>query len=263
VPLILPVWMSSLLIIGFGLIVGSFLNVVIVRLPLGQSIVTPRSHCMRCHSTIRWWDNLPVLSFLLLRGKCRACQAPISLRYPVIEVLTALLFFASQLKLGWSPTLVVRDWVFLSLLIAVTFIDLEHRIIPDQLSIGGCLYGLATSWMGDSSGWLPAVVGAVLGFGFFYLLAWVYYQVRGRSGLGGGDIKLLAAIGAFIGPMGVLVTILLSSVLGSLIGVVWAWRSHQKQILGYSIPFGPFLVLGALYYYLLGDTLWFLSMIQM
>lgn len=261
--LFVPVWMSSLWVVVLGLLIGSFLNVVIVRLPLEQSIVVPRSHCMSCHALIRWWDNLPVVSFLILRGKCRSCQAPISYRYPVIEILTALLFLAAQLKFGWSPALVIRDWVFLSILVAVTFIDLEHRIIPDQLSIGGCFYGLATSWMGNDPGWMLSLAGAFLGFGFFYLLAWVYYQLRGRSGLGGGDIKLLAAIGAFIGPVGVLVTILLSSLLGSVIGVIWALRSHQKQILGYSIPFGPFLVLGALYYYLLGDTLWFLSMIQM
>jgi leader peptidase (prepilin peptidase)/N-methyltransferase len=262
VNLILPQELSSLIAILFGLTVGSFLNVVIVRLPLGQSIVSPRSRCMSCQTLIRWWDNIPLLSYLILRGKCRQCHTPISVRYPVVEVLTALLFLVSQLKYGWSLQLVVRDWVFLSILIAVTFIDLQHRIIPDQLSIGGCLFGLATSGLGSQPGWLLSIVGAVSGFCFFYVLAWLYFRYRKRFGLGGGDIKLLAAIGAFLGPVGVFVTVLLSSVSGSLLGVAWALKDRRGQLMGYSIPFGPFLVFGALYYYLLGETLWFLSMIQ-
>jgi leader peptidase (prepilin peptidase)/N-methyltransferase len=245
----------SLIVILFGLIIGSFLNVVIVRLPHNQSIVAPRSRCVTCGKLIRWYDNIPVMSYLLLRGRCRQCKTRISARYPVIELLTAAMFYVAFIRFGFSLALVLRDWPFIAALIAIAFIDLEHRIIPDPLSIGGTGLGLATAWMVPAPGMVGSLAGAALGFGLFYGFAWGYHRLTGREGLGGGDVKLLAMIGAFVGPLGVFVTLFVSSILGSLTGIIWAYVSKQKSIMRTSLPYGPFLVIGALYYYLLGD-LW-------
>lgn len=255
------------LVAVFGLIIGSFLNVVIARLPEGRSIVRPGSACGGCGAPIRWHDNVPLLGFALLRGRCRACRAPISLRYPLVETITALLFVTSYLAQGLTPTLFLRDWPLLATLVAVTFIDLDHRIIPDPLSLGGLALALATSWLDPRLGLAGSAAGAAIGFGVFYFFAWAYLRLAGRSGLGGGDIKLLAMLGAFLGPSGVFCVILVSSVLGSVLGIAWAlWNRRRSgdgsgaadaaDVLGLAIPYGPFLVVGALYYYLLGDWLW-------
>jgi leader peptidase (prepilin peptidase)/N-methyltransferase len=240
-----------------GLIAGSFVNVVVYRLPRRRSIILPGSRCPRCKAPIRWWDNLPILSYLLLRGKCRSCHKPISIRYPVTEALTAILFVATEMKFGLSATLFLRHWPLIIFLMSITFIDLQRRIIPDELSLGGLALGLLTCWMLDDPGWISCLIGAALGFGLFFGLAWIYQKSRQRTGLGGGDIKLLAMIGAFVGPAGVFSTVFISSLLGCMVGVSWAYLSKEKSILQVSIPFGPFLVVGALYYYLLGDILWF------
>jgi len=239
------------------LVIGSFLNVVIFRVPRKMSIVRPPSRCTSCGHQIRWYENIPVLSYLFLRGACRSCRAKISIRYPVIELLTALLFLTTEIKFGFSYVLIIRDWVFVSILIAVTFIDLEHRIIPDPLSLGGLAIGLATSWLVPGFGLLNSVLGAAFGFCAFYGLAWAYLRFTGRSGLGGGDIKLIAMIGAFLGSGGVFATIFISSIFGSLVGIAWAIARGRKEVMKLAIPYGPFLVVGALYYYLLGDILWF------
>ncbi len=259
----IPDWFTYLVSLLFGLVIGSFLNVVVVRLPHGESLIKPGSHCPKCKKSIRWWDNIPILSYLLLQGKCRNCSAKISIRYPIIEFLTAIVFLAARYHVGWNFTLLFRDWPFLAILIAITFIDLEHRIIPDVLSLGGLVFGLLTCWMNPDLGWIQSVLGAVGGFCFFYSVAWIYYQWRGRSGLGGGDIKLLAMLGAFLGPSGVFSTIFISSIFGSIVGVVWALARGRKNVLKLSLPFGPFLVTGALYYYLIGDILWLRFMTPM
>jgi leader peptidase (prepilin peptidase) / N-methyltransferase len=238
----------------FGLIVGSFLNVVILRLPAHQSLVKPGSTCPECRNPIRWWDNIPVLSYLFLQGKCRSCKSTISMQYPLIEILTAFLFLAVEIHEGWGLSLFLRGWPFAAALIAITFIDLEHRIIPDRLSLGGLALGLVTCWITPEPGWLSCLLGALFGFTFFYSIAWFYQRMLGKAGLGGGDIKLLAMIGAFVGPYGVLITILISSVSGSLIGIGWALASGKNNVMKQMIPYGPFLVLGALYYYLLGNV---------
>lgn len=250
-------WMSGI----FGLIVGSFVNVVVARLPQGESVIRPRSRCPSCRSPIAAYDNIPLLSYLLLRGKCRNCQAAISARYPLIELMTALLFLAAEIRWGWSPLLWIRDWPFIAILVAITFIDLDHRLIPDPLSLGGLVLGILTCWLNpahaEAIGWLSSLSGAALGFGVFFLLAWVYEKLSGRAGLGGGDVKLLAMLGAFLGPGGVWMTILLSSVLGSVIGISWAWfekkSADPQDFMKVAIPYGPFLVIGGLYYYFLGD----------
>jgi leader peptidase (prepilin peptidase)/N-methyltransferase len=206
-----------------------------------------------------------LLGYAMLRGRCRTCKKGISFRYPMVEFLTGLLFVASALKYGWGPFLFVRDWPFLLILVAVTFIDLDHRIIPDQLSLGGLVLGLLTCWLDPRISVIQSVLGAVIGFGVFYSLAWVYQRTTGKSGLGGGDIKLLAMFGAFLGPSGVFCVILISSIAGSLIGIGWALALKYRagnpggahsEVMGLAIPYGPFLVLGGLYYYLMGDILW-------
>ncbi|MFL5815433.1 MAG: prepilin peptidase [Bdellovibrionia bacterium] len=253
----------------FGLVIGSFLNVVIGRLPHGESVVRPASRCPHCKHELRWYENVPVLSYLVLRGRCRSCKEPISIRYPVVELLTGLLFLAAKIRFGWSLELLLRDFPFIAILVAVTFIDLDLRIIPDPLSLGGLVWGLVTALAfsfipglgsGAAIGWGGAFAGAAVGFGLFYGLAWIYYRFTGRSGLGGGDIKLLAMLGAYLGIGGVLDTILVSSVFGSLIGISWALfqrRRGGESVMLVSIPYGPFLVVGGLYHYFLSDLIWF------
>ena len=233
-------------------------------MPHGASVVRPGSRCPRCEAPLRWRDNIPVLSYLLLRGRCRSCKAGISVRYPVIELLTALLFLAMTVRFHLSALTVLRDWPFAALMIAITFIDLEHRIIPDRLNILGAFIGLASAPFVPGFGFLQALLGALAGFSFFYGLAWLYWRFAKRSGLGGGDIKFLAMIGLWIGLQGVIVTVLVSSVLGSVIGIICALALKKKAALGghadakvmqTAIPYGPFLVIGALYFYLVGDLI--------
>ena len=242
---------------ALGLLIGSFLNVVIHRLPEGKSIVHPRSSCPRCRKPVAWFDNLTILSWLLLKGRCRHCKKSISVRYPVVEALTACLFLAAFHRGEWGPLLWIRDWPFLATLIAVSFIDLQHRIIPDELSWGGLAFGLLTSVLDPELGWQGALIGSSVGFVFFYALAAGYERWSGKMGLGGGDIKLLAMLGAFLGWRGVFATVLLSSIVGSVAGIGWALASRKKEVMGLAIPYGPFLVLGALCYFLFGGQPWF------
>ncbi len=258
-----PEWLVTATAIVLGLLVGSFLNVVVARLPHGQSVVRPRSRCPGCGKLIAWYDNIPVLSYLALRGKCRGCGKSISVRYPVIELLTALLFLAVLKRFGMSWLLPLRDWPFVAILVAVTFIDLEHRIIPDELSLGGLVLGLLTAWFVPGLGLVNALAGAAVGFGLFYGLAYGYLKMTGKSGLGGGDIKLLAMLGAFLGIQGVFVSIFVSSIFGSVAGIAYgllqrreATGSEDGGLLKVAIPYGPFLVVGGLYFYLLHDIVW-------
>lgn len=225
-------------------------------------MVRPASRCPKCEVPLRWRDNIPVVSYLLLRGRCRACKSEISIRYPVIELLTALLFLAVTVRYELSLLTIFRDWPFVALMVVITFIDLEHRIIPDRLNLLGAFLGLATAPFVPGFGFVQALSGALLGFCFFYGLAWLYWRFAKRSGLGGGDIKFLAMLGLWIGPAGVVVTVLVSSVLGSVIGMIWAIAlkrsaavGEDSKVMQTAIPYGPFLVIGALYFYLVGDLI--------
>lgn len=240
----------------FGLIFGSFANVLVYRVPRKQSIAWPNSFCPSCSKSIAWFDNIPLLSFFALRGQCRHCKARISIRYPIIEAITASLFVACFLRFGLQPLLFLRDWPLMVILVAITFIDLEFRIIPDRLNLVGLLIGLATSWATPEMGWKASIAGVAIGFLIFFLLGVVYERLTGRAGLGGGDVKYLAMIGAWIGPVGVFQTVFLSSILGSVIGIGWALATKQKKALGASIPYGPFLVIATLWYYLCGEGTW-------
>jgi leader peptidase (prepilin peptidase)/N-methyltransferase len=248
-------WAAAL----FGAVVGSFLNVVIYRLPRGESLSFPPSHCPNCGRGIRPWDNVPVLSYLLLRGSCRNCSHPISPRYPLVEALMAGLSAGAWLRFG--PTVPFGVYfVFLAGLVAVTFIDLDHKIIPDSLSLGGTALGLAASFF-TGVGWKASLVGALLGGGLLLAVALGYYALTRREGMGLGDAKLLAAIGAFLGWQAVLFTVFVSSVVGSVVGVAVA--GLQRSNLRFEVPYGPFLALGAVLYLFWGPPLvdWYLTLL--
>ncbi len=261
--------LELLVALPLGLIFGSFANVVIHRLPYDQSVVKPASHCPECKTPLKFYENIPLLSYLLQRGRCRHCSKPISARYPVVEALCALLFAAIVIKFPGDPLIWVRSATFAFILLCVTFIDLDHRIIPDELSLGGTVLAILSAGMDERLvyGSIPwrygfSIGGAALGFGIFYGFSWLYHRWTGRHGLGGGDVKLLAMIGGFTGPSGVLATLLVSSVLGSVIGLAWGAAQRKKDLRHFAVPYGPFLAVGALFFELLGDVLWFPYMTQ-
>ena len=238
----------------FGLAVGSFLNVVIHRLPQEEaSLVRPASSCLSCKQAIRWYDNIPLVSYLFLRGRCRHCKQKISWEYPLVEFLTALLSVGLYWHFSVQKDLFLFYLVFIYILVAVSFIDLHLRIIPDILSLGGLAFGLATVFFVDSLSWKESYIGALFGFSIFFVFSWCYYKLTGKIGLGGGDVKLLAMIGAYLGVGGVFSTVFISSVLGSVFGILWGVFSNQKKLMGLAIPYGPFLVLGALVYLFFGE----------
>ncbi|MGQ9645232.1 MAG: prepilin peptidase [Thermodesulfobacteriota bacterium] len=243
----------------FGAIVGSFLNVCIYRIPRGESIVFPGSRCPRCQRPIPFYDNIPLISYLLLKAKCRYCQGPISPQYPLVEGVTALssFFLFIQFGISWSY---VFYFVFLSSLIAITVIDLYHQIIPDVISLPGIGVGLIASFILPQLTFLNSLTGLLLGGGSLYLVATLYHWLFKREGMGGGDVKLLAMIGAFLGWKAVVLTILLGSLVGSIVGVVVILIKGKD--FKYAIPFGPFLSLGAALALFYGENLiaWYLSL---
>ncbi len=228
-----------------GLVVGSFLNVCIYRIPKGKSIVSPPSACPNCGNKIKPWHNIPVLSYMLLRGRCAYCGAGISPRYPLIELLNALLYVAALYRFGLHPASFLI-MVLMSAFIVVTFIDLDHQIIPDGITLPGIVLGLilgplvlrnpAIPW---HTGFINSLIGMVVGGGIFYIIA-----VVSRGGMGGGDIKLIAMIGAFLGWKAVLLTIFVGSLLGAVVGIgLMVFKGMKRKT---PIPFGPFLVAGAM-----------------
>ena len=256
--------MDALLALLFGLLIGSFLNVCIHRWPRGRSVVRPRSHCVRCRKTIAWYDNIPVVSYLLLGGKCRYCGKHISIRYPLVELATGLFFFFFVWKLGL--TLAAAKWcVFAAILIALIFSDLEKRLLPDQLTIGGMVIGLAFAlavplndattgpilWLlginfdGRAEWMVDAAVGAIVPSLFLFLGGWLYEKVRHKEGLGFGDVKLMAMIGSFLGVQPTLLTLLAGSVLGSVVSMIYIYAA-KKDAASYELPFGSFLGAAAL-----------------
>ena len=241
----------------FGAIIGSFLNVCIHRLPKEESIVTPGSHCPQCKNPIRFYDNLPLLSYLVLRGKCRHCGQPISLQYPMVEGVTALSSWALFVKFGPSPSYFLF-FSFIAALIVITVIDLYHQIIPDVISLPGIGVGLLGAFAVSHLSFLDSLLGLLLGGGSLFLVATVYEWLFKREGMGGGDVKLLAMVGAFLGWKAVILTILLSSLIGSVVGIsIMVLKGKDFK---YAIPFGPFLSLGAVISLFYGQELirWYL-----
>lgn len=239
--------------IVFGLLVGSFCNVCIHRLPKDESVITPRSRCPACRAPIRALDNVPLLSFLWLRGRCRTCGAAISWRYPLVEALTGGLFGAAVLAFG--PTLrAVGAAVLLAALVIVTFIDLDHQVIPDEVTLVGLPIGLGASLLAGTPPALEALLAALGGAGGLYLLA-VYGEVAfQREALGGGDVKLAAMLGAFLGGRGLLLAFFLACLSGGLVGGMLLATGRAGR--GTLLPFGPFLAFGAGASLFFGDALW-------
>jgi leader peptidase (prepilin peptidase)/N-methyltransferase len=224
-----------------GLVIGSFLNVVIARLPEGRSLWRPGSACPGCGAAIAWHDNVPVLSFLALRGRCRACAMPIPWRYPIVEAVTGALFGAAYLAFG--PT--VAGGVaaaLLAALVAITVIDLERQIIPDVITLPGILAGVLASVATGRVPWLDSLIGILVGGGVFLAIAEVGSRLAGRDAMGGGDVKLAAMLGAFLGWKALLVSLFVSSVGGGILAaaIIASGLRGRKD----PIPFGPFLAAG-------------------
>ncbi len=224
-----------------GLIVGSYLNVVVHRLPLRQSTVLPRSRCPNCGAAIRARDNLPVLSWLLLGGRCRDCHAPISVRYPLVELITGSLFAASVLRFGPTTT-AAGAALFCAALVALAAIDLEHFLLPDKITLPGVAVGLAAQPLLVWGSLAGALQGALFGAGILLVMAGLWEVTRGIEGMGLGDVKMLAMIGAFLGVHGVIVTLVFGSLAGSVVGITLLARGSIE--LQGRLPFGLFLAFG-------------------
>jgi leader peptidase (prepilin peptidase)/N-methyltransferase len=239
-----------------GLIVGSYLNVVIYRVPLGLSTVTPRSRCPGCGAAIRAYDNLPVLSFLLLRGRCRACRTSISWRYPAIEAATSLLFVGCLERFGFTLR-TPAAMLFCCLMVALAMIDVDHMILPDRITWPGIAVGIAVQPWAPLAGAAPAIVsaigGALLGAGILLAVWGAWYLLRHEEGMGLGDVKMLAMVGAFLGWQGVLVTLFFGALSGSVVGIaLMRWGSHDMRS---KLPFGTFLAVGGLIALFAGEAL--------
>lgn len=253
-PLLFPI-----LVFVFGMVVGSFLNVCICRMPNNESIVFPPSHCPHCLYQIRWYDNIPLLSYLLLDGKCRGCGVRISLQYPFVELLNGVLALSLFLRFGSTPLFAIM-FIFCSALVVITFIDIEHQIIPDEISLPGIIIGFLLSFFIKGHYWLNSLFGILLGGGTLLLVAYSYQKLTGKEGMGGGDIKLLAMMGAFLGWKAVPFIIFTSSLIGSLIGISIMLLKEKDSKL--AIPFGPYLAFGAVLYIFYGKPLiqWYLGL---
>jgi len=234
--------MLNVISVIFGALIGSFLNVCILRVPKGESIVFPGSRCPYCKKPIKFYDNIPLISYLLLRGKCRQCKKPISPQYPLVEGITAVSSLLLFIKYGPSLSYLFY-FLFVDGLIVITVIDLYDQIIPDVISIPGIGMGLLCSLIIPHLTLLDSLKGILVGGGSLFLVAKLYQWLFKREGMGGGDVKLLAMIGAFLGWKAVILTIFLSSLVGSIIGIV-VIVSKGKDF-KYAIPFGPFLSFGA------------------
>jgi leader peptidase (prepilin peptidase) / N-methyltransferase len=245
-----------------GAALGSFLNVAILRWPAEQSVIRPRSRCPGCGKAIAWYDNIPILSWLILRGRCRACAQPISIQYPLVELTVALVWLGMALWLG--PGLeAVRGALFFTVLLGIAIIDALHRIIPDQLSLGGAVMGLVLAAWSDGFPFAAALTGGVVAYALMWLVKVGAEALFRKPALGVGDIHMMAMIGAFVGVAGALLTVLLGSVLGLAIGVPLAWARGKLEAMGTYLPLGTFLALGAAVTYLWGDALidWYLRLV--
>jgi leader peptidase (prepilin peptidase) / N-methyltransferase len=246
------------ILILLGLAVGSFLNVCIHRLPRGESLNSPPSRCPHCDYRLRWSDNIPLASYAWLGGRCRQCRARISVRYPIVEVITMALFVAHGAVFGWTPLLVPR-LVFACVMVVLFAIDLEHHLLPNVITLPGIAVGLIASTV-LPPGIVDALIGVLIGGGVLWLIGEAYFRYSGHEGMGGGDVKMLAMIGAFLGWKLVLVTLVLSSVLGSVIGLIVI--AARKGGLKYALPYGTFLALGALVASLAGEAIvnWYVGL---
>lgn len=239
----------------FGMCIGSFLNVCIYRLPSSKSIINPRrSICPNCNSTIQYYDNIPVLSYVWLKGRCRHCNTPISFRYPLVELMTGIVAVNVFFMFGLTLEGVVY-FIFISSLLVITFIDIDHKIIPDLITLPGIPAGLAASFVLSTITFKASLLGVLVGGGSLFLVAWTYSLITRKEGMGGGDIKLLGMIGAFIGWKGVIFTIFVASLAGTLVGMMFVLLKGKN--LKFALPFGPFLSIGAISFIFFGEKVLF------
>ena len=252
-------YVEATLVAMLGLVLGSFMNVCIYRLPRGLSPVRPRSGCPSCGHMLAWFENVPVVSYVFLRGRCRACGNPISLMYPTVELVTGAVFLGGYLWYGPGLLLIAR-LAFAWAMIALFAIDLQHKILPNVITIPGIIVGFLVSGVAGP-GYVASLIGIAVGAGTLFAIAEIYYRVRHEEGLGMGDVKMLGMIGAFLGWKLTLVTLVLSSFAGSIVGV--GVLIAKKESLKYALPFGTFLAVGALFAAVAGDALvnWYLRLL--
>ncbi len=248
---------TAFLFLALGLIVGSFLNVCIYRLPRHESVNWPGSHCTACNRSLAWYENVPVVSWVVLRGRCRTCNDPISVIYPIVEVITGVVFLAAYELYALTPLTVVRI-AFACAMIVLFAIDLRHRILPNVITIPGIVAGfIASVWL--PPGWQSSLIGLLIGGGVLFAIGEVYYRTRGVEGMGMGDVKMLAMIGAFLGWPLMLLTLILASFSGAVLGaaMIVSGRGGTKA----ALPFGTFLAVGALLSAVAGQPIvdWYLA----
>ncbi len=260
---------------GLGACIASFLNVVIWRVPRGESIVSPPSHCPKCSAPIRWWQNIPILSWLALGGKCANCRAAISPRYILIELLGGVLFLATflhMLKFGLPLHFLVVYWIWIALMIVGSFIDFDHQLLPDFVTVGGMALGLVANAYDSFFFWgkiywenylLYCVGGLALGFGLLWLIRFLGTKAFKREAMGMGDVFLMGAVGALFGPVAVLFTLMTSAVAGSIVGIGMILLSKAKLGKFVAIPFGPYICLGCLAWMFCGPeaVAWYLKLL--
>jgi leader peptidase (prepilin peptidase)/N-methyltransferase len=259
--LIMIDYAAEIFVFIFGLCIGSFLNVCIYRLPESKSIVRPRSMCPSCGALIRFYDNIPVLSYIVLRGKCRHCSAPIALRYPIVELISGVFALGVYLKFGIRLEALIY-YAFIAALLVITFIDIDHQIIPDVVTLPGIPIFFAAGFALPRMTLAESLLGILVGGGSLFLVAWLYHLLTKKEGMGGGDIKLLAMIGAVIGWKGVLFTIFLASAVGTLAGLLVMLKTRKSMKL--AVPFGPFLAIGGITYLFFGPLLihWYFNLLR-
>ena len=242
-----------------GAAIGSFLNVLIIRIPQGISIVYPSSHCPKCGHAIRFYDNIPIISYIILRGRCRDCHEKISLRYPLVEILTAIMSLLLFWKFGLSLKYMF-SFVFSCTLIVITFVDFDHQIIPDIITLPGIPMFALIAVLFMNVPWMDAVLGIIIGGGCLYAVAVGYELITKREGMGGGDIKLLAMLGGFLGWKSIFFIVFVSSLLGALVGV--SMMIAKGQNMKYAVPFGPFLSIAAVAYIFFGQYVMMLFLMR-
>lgn len=254
--------MEKIIIFLFGLAWGSFLNVVIYRLPRGKSIVWPPSSCPHCGRRIRWFDNIPIVSFFWLKGKCRFCRQPISWVYPLVETLTAALFLLLSYRFDLSFSFFAAA-IFTTALIILGFIDLSHQVLPDEITVPLFLLSVVYSLFRPGFGLREALLGAIVGSGFLFVVYAGYFWLRKKEGLGIGDITMMLGVGAFLGWRATILTLILASFAGALVGITLLARS--KKNLQFALPFGSFLAPAAFVSFLWGNTIisWYLSLFSL
>lgn len=265
-------WLAPLVAGVYGLMIGSFLNVCSLRWPVDESVVSPRSRCPKCRTLIAWYDNIPVVSWVVLRGSCRKCSEPVSVQYPLAELATGLMWAAMFVLHGptWEAA---RGALFLTILFGISMSDARFYIIPDEFSLGGTVLGLGMAFLPGGIEWLPALIGAALGYGVLWFVGvagtWIIRKMSpGRleeagvdQAMGGGDIKMMMMVGAFLGPWGVALTVFLGSVLALLtvlirsVPAALARDEDSEAEMARLIPFGVFLAAGAAISYVWGDAM--------